>query len=79
MQTEFDLTKLTLAQSLKQQIRAELGDGSTGVGGSVGHRCRVRVDVAVRWKVVIWNLVWLVLRGLNGVGRPFSRRLGLGG
>ena len=53
VETEFDLTKLTLSQGLKQQVRTELGNGAAGVGGSVGHCCGVRVDVAVCWKVVI--------------------------
>jgi len=79
VEAEFDLTELALTQGLKEQVRAELGNGATGVGGSVGHCCGVRVDVTVCWEVIIRNLVWLMLRGLNIVGRPFSRRLRLRG
>jgi len=72
METEFYLTKLTLSQGLQQQIGTKLGNGTAGMGGSVGHGCRVRVDVAIYRNVVIWDLVWLLLRRLHGVGRPFS-------
>ena len=79
METEFDLTELTLPQGLKQQVRTELGDGTAGVGGSVGDCCGMRVDVAICRKVIIRDLVWLGLRRLHVVGRPFSRRLRLRG
>jgi hypothetical protein len=73
METEFDLTKLTLSQGMKQQVWTKLGNDTTGVGGSVGHCCGVRVDVAICRKVIVWNLVWLLLRRLYVVGRPFPR------
>ena len=77
MQPKLDLTKLALPQCLKQQVRAKLGNGATGVGGSVRNGRRVGVDVAVGWQVIVRELVGLLLRRLHGVGRPFSRRLGL--
>ena len=79
MKAELDLTKLTLSQGLKQQIRSKLGNGATGVGGSVVYSRGVRVNVAIGWKAVIWNLVRLLLRRRYVVGRPFSSRLGLRG
>ena len=44
METEFGLTKLTLSEGLKQQVRAKLGNDAARMGGSVGHNCGVRVD-----------------------------------
>lgn len=67
MKAELDFTKLTLSQGLKQQIGTKLGNGTARVGGSVGYSGRVRIDVAVRWKVIIRNLVRLLLRRLHVV------------
>jgi hypothetical protein len=53
MEPKLDLPKLTLSQSLKQQIRAKLGNGATGVGGRVGYSCGVGIDVAIRWHGII--------------------------
>jgi hypothetical protein len=77
MQAQLDLSKLTLSQRLEQQVRTELGNGATRVGGSVGNGRRMRVDVTIGWQVLIRELMWLLLRRLHGVGRPFSRRLRL--
>ena len=72
VKTEFDPARTTLSQSLKQHVRAELENGAMGIGGGVGHCCGVGVDVAIRWDIIIRNLVWLVLRWPNAAGHPFS-------
>ena len=55
MQAQFDLAELSFAECLEEEIGAKLGDCSTRMGIRIRHGGRMRINVAIDWRLRRWS------------------------